>query len=327
MSERTFLVTGSMGCIGAWALYHLARQGERVVSFDLSDNRHRVGLLLSAEEQRAIAFERGDLRELEQVKGAMQRHGVTHVVHLGALQVPFCKADPVTGAQVNVVGTVNIFEAARQLGLAHVAYASSIAVYGPPEGYPPGLIAPDAPLDPHTLYGVYKRANEGTARVYWEDHAITSTALRPYTVYGMGRDQGLTSEPTKAMLAAAAGQSYAISFSGTMQFQYASDVAQAFLRAAVEPLDGAYVFNLGTPPARVEQVAAIIEALRPAVRVSVVERRLPFPEGFDDAPLRARFPDLPETPLETGVRATIERFEACLADGRLEAPVGETSEQ
>lgn len=321
MSEsRSFLITGSMGCIGAWVLYHLVRRGEGAASFDLSANRHRLDLLLDAEQQQAIHFERGDLREFEQVRGVMERHGVTHVIHLGALQVPFCKADPVAGAQVNVVGTVNIFEAARQLGLIHLAYASSIAVYGPPDRYPPGLIAHDAPLDPRTLYGVYKQANEGTAGVYWGDYGLSSTALRPYTVYGAGRDQGLTSEPTKAMLAAAAGQPFAISFAGRMQFQFASDVAEGFIQAALQPLGGAYAFNLGTPPVAVEHVAAIINRLRPAAQVTVAERALPFPEGFDDSAYRRHFAHVPETPLEDGIRQTIERFEVCLAEGRLQAP-------
>ena len=61
---------------------------------------------------------------------------------------------------------------------------------------------------PGTLYGVYKRANEGTAHVYWADHGVASVGLRPHTVFGPGRDQGLTSAPTTAMLAAACGRPY-----------------------------------------------------------------------------------------------------------------------
>src|SRR5690606_31031575 len=113
-----------------------------------------------------------------------------HVIHLAALQVPFCRADPVKGAQVNVVGTANVFEAARQHGVPQVAYASSIAIFGAPEDYPPGLLPNDAPPRPRTLYGVYKQANEGMARIYWQEHGLGSIGLRPYTVFGLGRDQG-----------------------------------------------------------------------------------------------------------------------------------------
>ena len=200
-----YLITGGMGCIGAWVLYHLQRQGKRAVCFDLSDDRHRLDLLLSRDEQSAITFVRGDLTDGRQVLDAFTTHGVTHVVHLAALQVPFCRANPALGAQVNVTGTVNIFEAARGAGVRQLTYASSIAVYGPPSLYGAGLLPHAATYAPQTLYGVYKVANEQTAKVYWNEYGVASVTLRPYTIYGLGRDQGLTSEPTKAMFAAARG--------------------------------------------------------------------------------------------------------------------------
>ena len=129
MSEK-FLVTGSMGCIGAWTLYHLLEQGQEVVSFDISESRHRLNMLLSTEKQAAITFVKGDLTDYAQVKTAVDRHGITRIIHLAALQVPFCIANPVGGASVNVTGTVNVFEAARQSGIRHITYASSIVVYG-----------------------------------------------------------------------------------------------------------------------------------------------------------------------------------------------------
>jgi nucleoside-diphosphate-sugar epimerase len=306
-----------MGCIGAWTLYHLVQRGERVVSFDLSDDRHRLNLLLTPEEQAAITFIKGDLTIFDQVVTALRDHRVSQIIHLGALQLPFCRANPVLGAQVNVVGTVNVFEAARQAGIQHLAQASSIAVYGAAAEYPPGLIAHDAPRNPHSLYGVYKVACEGVANVYWQDHSVGSTTLRPYTVYGVGRDQGLTSEPTKAMLAAAAGQSYDISFGGTMQFQWASDVALQFIEAAFDPIPGAHSYNLGGEPHTVEEVAAIIQRLRPGVTIGVADKSLPFPEGFDDAPLRAHAQTVYGTPIEQGIRETLDGFEAALRAGQI----------
>ncbi len=304
----TYLVTGGMGCIGAWTLYHLVRQGKRAVCFDLSDDRHRLDLLLDRDEQQQITFVRGDLTDTAQVRGVFETHGISHVVHLGALQVPFCKANPPVGAQVNVTGTVNIFEAARHSGVAQIAYASSIAVYGPPKLYPPGPLAADAPVAPRTLYGVYKVANEQTAQVYWHDHGIGSTALRPFTVYGLGRDQGLTSEPTKAMQAAAHGEDFHISFGGHMHFHFASDVAQQFIAAAESTAAGAHAFNLGGPIVAVKDVAAMIGVARPGVRITCTDVVLPFPTGCDDSELRRHAPAVYATPLEEGIRATIEAF-------------------
>ena len=305
----TYLVTGGMGCIGAWALYYLCRAGKKAVNFDQSTDRHRLDWLMSAEEQAAITFVQGDLRDTDALKAVFAEHGITHVIHLAALQVPFCRANPVLGAQVNVTGTVNIFEAAQANNVGHVAFASSIGVYGPPSEFPPGLIPNDAPQNPRTLYGGYKVCNEQTAKVYFYDQGITSTWLRPYTVYGVGRDQGMTSEPTHALVAAVKGEPYKVGFSGTMQFQFAPDVARQFILAAEQPLDGAYGFNLGQRPATVEQFVGIATGILPKANIEVVDNPLPFPAGFDDSELRANFDTIYETPLAEGIATTIKHIQ------------------
>ncbi len=309
LTTPTYLVTGAMGCIGAWTLRHLVHAGHRAVSFDQSETRHRVDLLLTREEQKSIIYVRGDLTDTAQVAEAVASHGVTHIIHLAALQVPFCRANPVLGAQVNVVGTVNVFEAARAAGIRHLAYASSIAVYGAPEDYEETRIDDTSALRPRTLYGVYKRANEGTAEVYWRENGISSMALRPFTVYGVGRDQGLTSDPTKAMLAAARGEAFEIGFSGPMQFQWASDVARQFIDAAERQLDGSFVFNLDTKAVQVSEVVDLIRDLRPGARVTFKQNDLPFPAEYDTATFRRHIPAIYETPLREGIRETIELFE------------------
>jgi nucleoside-diphosphate-sugar epimerase len=313
-----YLITGSMGCLGAWVLHHLVKGGKRAVSFDLSENRSRLNLLMNPKEQEAISFVRGDLTDFAQVFSVSKEQKIKHIIHLAALQIPFCRADPVMGAKVNVVGTVNVFEAARQAGIKHLTYASSVAVYGPPASYASSIIPADAAFDPRTLYGVYKQDNEGTARVYWQDHKLSSIALRPYTVYGVGRDQGLTSEPSKAMLAAAAKKNYEISFGGKMQFHFASDVAKQFIEAAETSVEGAFGFNLGTEPVAVAQFARLIEKAKPGVKVSSTDTLLPFPDGLESGRLKD-YIKTSETALLEGIRQTIEHFETCLADGRLSA--------
>ncbi len=127
------------------------------------------------------------------------------------------------GALVNVVGTVRVLEAARHSGgtVRGVAYASSAAVYGP-----------SGELRPRTLYGVFKRCNEETARHYAESLGVPSVGLRPWTVFGVGRDQGVTSAPTSAIQAVVRGESFDIPFTGSMAMQYTADVAAAFVAAA-----------------------------------------------------------------------------------------------
>jgi nucleoside-diphosphate-sugar epimerase len=317
-NQPVYLVTGAVGCIGSWVLYHLTRQGKRAVSFDLSADRRRVDLLLTPGELSEVTFITGDLTDAAQVLDAVRGFGVTHILHLAALQVPFCRANPALGAQVNVTGTVNVFEAARQTVLNHLVYASSVAVYGPPSPQQAGQVLHDAPLHPATLYGVYKVANENTARIYWQDHQISSTALRPYTIYGIGRDQGFTSGPTMAMLAAAAGRPYSIPFNGPCQYHFASDTALQFIAAVEQPLDGAYSFNMGGDPVFSTQIVDLIQQYCPQAQITCADAGLPFPAGFDDSPLRQAFSHIYAVPLEQGVQQTIEQFRALLAAGRIQ---------
>ena len=160
------LVTGAGGCIGSWALALLSRAGVPAAAFDLSDDKRRPRLLMSEPELNRIEWLTGDLSDYEAVVKACERSKARAIVHLAALQVPFCKADPVLGAKVNVVGTVNVFEAARKLGIQRITYASSIAAHGAMEGH--GTLP--------TLYGAYKYCNEETAKVYSQDWAYTASA-------------------------------------------------------------------------------------------------------------------------------------------------------
>ena len=114
MSEERFLVTGALGCIGAWTVRNLIRDGADVAVFDLDSEPRRLKLLLTDEELERVSFVAGDITDLEGFEQALDEHDVTHVIHLAGLQVPFCKADPPLGARVNVVGTANVFEAVKR---------------------------------------------------------------------------------------------------------------------------------------------------------------------------------------------------------------------
>ncbi|MCG8352351.1 MAG: NAD-dependent epimerase/dehydratase family protein [Chloroflexales bacterium] len=319
MTNEHFLVTGAMGCIGAWVVRNLIQEGVPTTVLDLAGDAHRMRLIMSADEIAQVRFVTGDIADLPTVERVLAESGATRIIHLAALQVPFCKADPSLGARVNVVGTVNVFEAAKRQGLRHMVYASSVAVYGSSEDYPEGLPSHDAPLLPRTHYGVYKQANEGTARIYWQDDGISSICLRPYTVYGPGRDQGLTSSPTKAMLAAAVGQPFHIPFGGRGDFQFVDDVAKAFIQSARTSFAGAVVLNLRGSVLHMREIIAAIEEAEPAMRgrLSCDDTTLPFPEVLDITPVAAVLGQVPQTTLADGVATTIAIFKPALADGRL----------
>lgn len=319
MQNETYLVTGAMGCIGAWVIRNLVQMGHQCVAFDLSKDTHRLQLIMEPEDIAKVHFVHGDITQLDVVETTVLEHNITHIIHLAALQVPFCKANPPLGAAVNVVGTVNLFEAAKKAGIKQIVYASSLAVYGRKEEYENVLVSESDSPNPHTHYGVYKQANEGTARIYWQDDGIASIGLRPYTIYGPARDQGLTSSPTQAMLAAARGESFRIAYGGTNGLQYVDDVAKTFILAAQINHFGAGVFNIQGQIASMQAIVAAIEKAEPSVKgkISYENVSLPFPDGQEGAALEKLLGKIPNTPLEEGVAQTIAHFKTALRNGRL----------
>ena len=316
MSEERFLVTGAFGCIGTWVVRDLVRDGIAVTALDLGAEPARWPLAMSEDEIGHVRRRQADITDLDQLERVLDEDGTTHVIHLAALQVPFCRADPPLGARVNVLGTVNVFEAVKRRAerIAAVVYASSIAAY---DALEEGGGSVEMSGQPGTLYGVYKRANEGTAHVYWADHGVASVGLRPHTVFGPGRDQGLTSAPTTAMLAAASGAAYRIPFGGTSQFQYAPDAARAFVAAARAAAEGASVHNLaGTSVSMDEVVAAIVAAAPDAAgRIAYDDVLLPFPGAVDPASFAELVGPIAETPFPEAVADSVARFRDLIGRG------------
>jgi UDP-glucuronate 4-epimerase len=317
MSGRV-LVTGSNGCIGAWVIRRLLAEGDDVLALDVGDDDHRLRAVLHGAEHRgALDRVRADIRDLDGLRALVRRHDVGRVIHLAALQVPFARANPPLGAAVNVVGTVNLFEAVKGTPAAErpLVYASSVAVYTP-DGAAPGDGLPD------THYGVYKRANEGNARVFWRDDGIPSIGLRPHVVYGVGRDQGLTSAPTVAMLHAAAGRGHRIAYRGSSQLHFVEDAAAVFVAAARAEPGGALVADLAGPSVHMADVVAAIERAAGPLdgSVSFADEPLPFPAEVAAGDLEAVLGPLRRTPLEEGVGRTIEAFRRLLVEGLVAVP-------
>ncbi|HEX4986968.1 MAG TPA: SDR family oxidoreductase [Burkholderiales bacterium] len=302
------LVTGAGGCIGSWALTLLTDAGVPVAAMDLTEDKRRPRLLMAESELAQVKWFTGDIGDKAAVDAAIEKSGARAIIHLAALQVPFCKADPVGGARVNVVGTLNVFEAARRLGIKRIAYASSIAAHGvfDPKTMP-------------TLYGAYKFANEQTARVYAQDWQVPSVGLRPGVVYGIGRDQGMTSKTTVAILAAAARKPYTIPFRGPVSWLHAGEVASAFIKAVSKDRSGAEVFDINGLTSTVEQSIDVIRKIAPEAKIEASGDPLPFPMALSDQPVRSFLGDYGSISLEDGIRQTHEMFASLLAKGLVSA--------
>lgn len=289
-ARRTVLVTGGSGFLGQALTDALAARGDRVVVLDLR---------LPPEEDRlpGVAYVEGDITRPGSIDDVVARFGVEAILHLAALVIPACRANPVLGAEVNIIGHINILEAAVKAGIRRVVYASSLAA------------RPRGPLaSPANLYGVYKHCCEEISKVYFLDHGLGTVGLRPNVVYGPGRLSGETAAITEAMQAAARGEPYELPFSGSMCFQHVDEVTDIFLRCLDKPSDQPVVSDLTTGIESMHDVAAAIKAVVPEAQISVADRPRPVPENMDNAPLKAFLGDWPAVSLLEGTRRTIEVF-------------------
>ncbi len=306
------LMTGGYGCIGSWVARRLVAEGREAWIYDLKEDTHRLDLLVDAEQKSRIHFLQGDVADLAMLRAAVERNEITHLLHLAGLQVPTCRADPMLGARVNVLGTLAVFEVASLLKeqIQRVVYASSAAVHGPADASTAGPLGDEVRLSPLTHYGAFKVCNELNARVYWLDRGVSSVGLRPWTVYGVGRDFGVTSEPTLAIRAAASGQAYAISYGGVQDLQYADDVAATFLATLARPFEGAEAYNVRGAVVPIETFVNTLESVVPEAQGLVThgDRQLPIAPDLDDSRLEAQFGPLPRTPLADGILETYRRF-------------------
>ncbi len=298
MSER-YLVTGANGCIGAWVVRHLHRAGAHVVAFDLGVDEHRHRLI-NDDAMPEVEWFHGDLTKAGDVLRAAE--GATRIIHLAALQIPFCRADPAAGAAVNVLGTVHVFEAAKSFGARQVAHASSIAVYGAATDYVDEILPPGSERRPTTLYGVYKVADEDLAKVYWAEHGVHSVGLRPHTVFGPGRDQGMTSLPSIAIEKAVRREAYHVEYGGRLDFHFSSDVARAFIFAATTPADGARTYDLAGHAISVREFVDAIRDVTSFPDVTCGDRQLPVVAGVSGA----EWASIAGAPRPTPLREAIE---------------------
>jgi len=316
-----FLVTGAQGFIGAWIVKNLISEGIPVTVTDLDTNPRRLRQIATESEIAQVDFVEGDISDAPGVARLVEERDITHIIHLAGLQTPACQADPIAGAMVNVIGTLAVFEAARRFPeqIQRIVYASSTGVFGEVDAYQ-GPVQDDSRPAPVSHYSVFKLTNEGSARIYWREHQISSIGLRPLTVYGPGRDQGMTSAPTKAMKAAVVGRAFTIPFSGRTDMLYVDDCAKTFIQCARVPFKGADVYNVSGELVDISEIVRCIEAVLPEAKglIRISGDPMPFYPMIDDSRLRALTGVHRRTSLRAGVERAIRHFQELQRAGRLD---------
>lgn len=305
---ESVLVTGGSGFVGTWVLRSLMNRGISAVALDAFENAQRWQRLLGPRASE-IPFVRGSLLDRDLLSRIFTEHGVTHVIHLAALLTPACQEDPYAGCEVNVLGSVALFEQAVKSKIKGLSYASSLAVFGPE---PDGAYAAKALVENRSpsFYGTFKKALELIAEQYWMHNKLASVGIRPHVVYGPERDQGLTAGPSLAAKAAVLGETYQISYRGLVGYDYVEDVAEAFVRTALETPPGSVVVDLPSEMATVEELVQAIDAAVPgaAARITVAGPTLPRNDSPRDRVISEILLDWKPTSITDGIRRTVDFY-------------------
>jgi UDP-N-acetylglucosamine/UDP-N-acetyl-alpha-D-glucosaminouronate 4-epimerase len=279
VSGARYLVTGGAGFIGSHIVERLlhdvaGRGGVVRVLDDFSTGRMAN---LRGFDGSGLEIMRGDIRDLATVERAAR--GVSVIFHQAAMRsVPQSIADPMSTHAVNVTGTLNIFEAARRVGVRRVVYASSSSVYGERPMLPK---REDQPVEPISPYGVSKAAGEHYGSVWHRIYGVQTVGLRYFNVFGERQDAASTYAAVipNFIFAALAGSAVEVHGDGNQSrdFTHVDNVVDANLLAATASGAGGHVFNVGCG-ARVS-LLDMLDRLEAIVGHPIERRHTPARQG------------------------------------------------
>lgn len=260
MASDNYLVTGGSGFIGSHLVEELVRRGHRVRVLDNFSTGKRDNLRDLSNE---IELVEGDIRSYHIVREAVQ--GMDYVLHQGALpSVPRSINDPITTNEVNVGGTLNVLDAAKEAGVRRVVYASSSSIYGPDPELPVREEMAPRPVSP---YAVAKLTGEQYCQVFSHVYGLETVALRYFNIFGPRQDPSsqYSAFIPKFVVGIMEGTPLTIDGNGEQakDFTFVSNVVHANLLAAVAEGVSGEVFNVGCGMST--SVNEVVEHIRAAV--------------------------------------------------------------
>lgn len=307
----TILVTGGTGFIGSTVVKLLLPERERVLVYDRAPDNASMRSVLAPGEIAEVPVVEGDVLDLPRLFETIAGHRVDRVVHLAYLLSTASGANPWLASKINVEGTNNVFEASRQLGVRRVVWASSIAVFGPQEAYPPGPIPHDAKHDPRNLYGACKSFNERMAREYGEKYGLDTVGLRFGTGYGPGRHGGFGGWSADLIEKPALGQPAIIPFADeTINWCYVEDDARAILAALRAETHPALAYNCTGEARPMRDAVAYVRSLLPQARIELRPGRFVMAHDFDRTLTERDLGWKPGFAMEQGIREYVNLVRA-----------------
>src|SRR5262245_29164420 len=264
-----FLVTGGTGFIGWRVVRNLLQRRIPVVVGELNVDAAVAAKLPGAE------FVSLDVGDTASVQAAFQKHpDLTHAIHLAYLMSAEVEANPHLGASVNVLGMINLFEAAARRKLARLVFTSSETVYGGSQKpYGDRAVTEDdfcGPSDFFFTYGLMKVLNEFMAQKYVQKHEVSIACTRPPVVFGHGRKRGSVLWAEDIMSVPAIGKPVTLPFPAATRdcWIYVDDCAEQLVRLALKPQLAHFAYNNGGETVTAAELAALIRHWLPDADIS-----------------------------------------------------------
>lgn len=256
---RRVLVTGAMGFLGYPAALASAAEGWETTGFDLAQPDVPPG---------SVDFIRGDFTDVHQVYRVLHERRIDTIVHTGGFSGPMLERDnPYRVCSTNVMGTINLLEAARVTGVSRFVFLSSAHAYG---DTPPAPVSEDAPFRTRDIYGATKASGDLLLRAYRAQCGLDAVALRISNAYGPRRQ---TREAIRRMLEdAIAGRATSLEFGGGYgrTYLYVNDAVSAIIAAIKAPSFTQSAYNItGAEFMSMERIADIVRGLFPGARISM----------------------------------------------------------
>ena len=304
--REAVLITGAAGFVGATLAHRLQSSGREVVGFDVAP----------APRGMKLPWVEADLRDAARVEAAIETYRIGRIAHAGAISGPMVLPDdPRTVFEINVLGTLNVLESARRLGVARVVLLSSFITYG--DQPDDGIVTEDRTLRAADAYAGSKIAAEAAVRAYRDRHGVDAVSLRLGAVYGPGRT---TDCLVRTFLEnALAGKATTLGYGAGhhRSYVYVDDVAAAAAAALDVPAERltitAYNVDGGVWPS-LDEVARVAAELVPGLETTLAPGRIPLACRIGPLDLSAARRDLGYRP-RVSLRDGIGRYHAWLAGG------------
>ena len=304
--DVNYLVTGAAGFIGAAVARQIAASGDVVVALDREPTAPNRG-----DHTASITYHLGDVTDLGLLIRLCSDHGVERIIHLAAELHARSAENPWACVSSNVIGTHNVLEVGRILGIQRIVTASSAAIFGSPGRHPPGPIANDAPLYAGDVYEASKIFGETEGEFYRRKFGVDNAALRVGLVYGLDCRIGWAARFVDELIVKPRrGEPGRVPWRDSiMNWTYIDDAADAFIRTAAVGGTGTTAYNVPGDPRTIVETLEIARAASPGADIDAEPGEHDWAQVFDGTVLKADTGYEPRWTLEAGVAEIIRQLD------------------